>query len=103
MARIIKKKSTFHIQVMDLTHSDKQFSQDYKEFIFHNYKGDGKAATGAFFTPEMLAWGFILDAGCTDQCIGLCAGIGRLSYYQRVRNKVWFFPMSKDRCEYLQG
>ncbi|EPV6135192.1 methyltransferase [Escherichia coli] len=37
--------------------------------------------------PEMLAWDFILDAGCSDDCIELCAGIGRLSYYQFIRNK----------------
>ncbi|CZV80744.1 methyltransferase [Enterobacter sp. JBIWA008] len=86
MARITKKESALHIQVMDLIHSDKQLTQDDKEFIFNNYKGDGIGATGAFFTPEMLAWDFILDAGCTGQCIELCAGIGRLSYYQFLRN-----------------
>ena len=86
MARITKKESALHIQVMDLIHSDKQLTQDNKEFIFNNYKGDGIGATGTFFTPEMLAWDFILDAGCTGQCIELCAGIGRLSYYQYLRN-----------------
>jgi hypothetical protein len=69
---------------MDLIHSDKQLTQDNKEFIFNNYKGDGIGAT--VFTPEMFAWDFILDAGCTGQCIELCAGIGRLSYYQFLRN-----------------
>ncbi|HAT1565041.1 TPA: methyltransferase, partial [Citrobacter freundii] len=34
-----------------------------------------------------LAWDFMLDAGCSDDCIELCAGIGRLSYYQFIRNK----------------
>ncbi|HEE9967459.1 TPA: methyltransferase, partial [Citrobacter freundii] len=60
---------------------------DDKEFIFNNYRGDGIGATGAFFTPEMLAWDFMRDAGCSDDCIELCAGIGRLSYYQFIRNK----------------
>ncbi|UBH91658.1 hypothetical protein [Enterobacter ludwigii] len=50
MARITKKESALHIQVMDLIHSDKQLTQDDKEFIFNNYKGDGIGATGAFFT-----------------------------------------------------
>lgn len=86
MARITKKESALHIQVMDLIHSDKQLSQYDKEFIFNNYKGDGIGATGDFFTPAMLAWDFILDAGCTGQCIELCAGIGRLSFYQYLRN-----------------
>ncbi|RYL15175.1 methyltransferase, partial [Citrobacter freundii] len=27
----------------------------------HHYRGDGIGATGAFFTPEMLAWDFMLD------------------------------------------
>lgn len=48
MARITKKESTLHIKVMDLIHSDKALTQDNKEFIFNNYKGDGIGATGAF-------------------------------------------------------
>lgn len=48
MARITKKESALHIQVMGLIHSDKQLTQDDKEFIFNNYKGDGIGATGAF-------------------------------------------------------
>ncbi|WPO93708.1 methyltransferase [Buttiauxella sp. HR94] len=87
MARVTKKESANHNRVMELVHSDKQLTQDDKEFIFNNYRGDGIGATGAFFTPEMLAWDFILDAGCSDDCIELCAGIGRLSYYQYLRNR----------------
>ncbi|EKD5160981.1 methyltransferase [Enterobacter cloacae] len=87
MAIITKRESTNHNRVIELVHSAKQLSQDDKDFIFNNYKGDGIGATGAFFTPEMLAWDFILDAGCIGDCIELCAGIGRLSYYQHLRNK----------------
>ena len=87
MARVTKKESQLHLKVMELVHSDRQLAEDDKEFIFNNYRGDGIGATGAFFTPEMLAWDFILDAGCSDDCIELCAGIGRLSYYQFMRNK----------------
>ncbi|WP_019076456.1 methyltransferase [Citrobacter sp. wls758] len=87
MARVTKKETQLHLKVMELVYSDKQLTEDDKEFIFNNYKGDGIGATGAFFTPEMLAWDFILDAGCSDDCIELCAGIGRLSYYQYIRNK----------------
>lgn len=101
MARITKKESALHIQVMDLIHSDKQLSQDDKEFIFNNYKGDGIGATGAFFTPEMLAWDFILDAGCTGQCIELCAGIGRLSYYQYLRNNPTHITCVELNPEYV--
>lgn len=72
---------------MELVHSDRVLTHEDKEFIFNNYKGDGVGATGAFFTPEMLAWDFIIDAGSTGRCIELCAGIGRLSYYQFMRNK----------------
>ncbi|MDI5434936.1 methyltransferase, partial [Salmonella enterica subsp. enterica serovar Kentucky] len=43
--------------------------------MFKNYRGDGIGATGAFFTPDGLACDFVLDAGCTGQCIELCAGI----------------------------
>lgn len=87
MARVTKKESQLHLKVMELVHSDRALTEDDKEFIFNNYKDDGIGATGAFFTPEMLAWDFILDAGCSDDCIELCAGIGRLSYYQFIRNK----------------
>lgn len=101
MARITKKESANHIKVMALVHSDKQLTQDDKEFIFHNYKGDGIGATGAFFTPEMLAWDFILDAGCTDDCIELCAGIGRLSYYQFLRNQPTHITCVELNPEYV--
>lgn len=87
MARVTKKESQLRLKVMELVHSDRQLTEDDKEFIFNNYRGDGIGATGAFFTPEMLAWDFMLDAGCSDACIELCAGIGRLSYYQFIRNK----------------
>ncbi|MDV2872434.1 methyltransferase [Phytobacter diazotrophicus] len=101
MARITKKESALHIQVMELIHSDKKLTQDDREFIFTNYKGDGIGATGAFFTPEMLAWDFILDAGCTGQCIELCAGIGRLSYYQYLRNKPTHITCVELNPEYV--
>ncbi|EKZ2442014.1 methyltransferase [Citrobacter freundii] len=87
MARVTKKESQLRLKVMELVHSDRQLTEDDKEYIFNNYRGDGIGATGAFFTPEMLAWDFMLDAGCSDDCIELCAGIGRLSYYQFIRNK----------------
>ncbi|HBV2908465.1 TPA: methyltransferase [Citrobacter freundii] len=87
MARVTKKESQLRLKVMELVHSDRQLTEDDKEFIFNNYRGDGIGATGAFFTPEMLAWDFMRDAGCSDDCIELCAGIGRLSYYQFIRNK----------------
>ncbi|MEW5160936.1 methyltransferase [Citrobacter freundii] len=87
MTRVTKKESQLRLKVMELVHSDRQLTEDDKEFIFNNYRGDGIGATGAFFTPEMLAWDFMLDAGCSDDCIELCAGIGRLSYYQFIRNK----------------
>lgn len=87
MARVTKKESQLRLKVMELVYSDRQLTEDDKEFIFNNYRGDGIGATGAFFTPEMLAWDFMLDAGCSDDCIELCAGIGRLSYYQFIRNK----------------
>ena len=87
IARVTKNESQLHLKVMKLVHSDKYLKENDKEFIFNNYRGDGIGATGAFFTPEMLAWDFMLDAGCSDDCIELCAGIGRLSYYQFIRNK----------------
>lgn len=51
MARVTKKESANHNKVMELVHSDRQLTQDEKEFIFNNYRGDGIGATGAFFHP----------------------------------------------------
>ncbi|EPE1366946.1 hypothetical protein ACSGR5_000833 [Escherichia coli] len=59
MVRVTKKKSQLHLKVMELVYSDKQLTEDDKEFIFNNYKGDGIGAMGALFTSEMLAWVFI--------------------------------------------
>ncbi|WP_277903855.1 methyltransferase [Enterobacter hormaechei] len=102
MARVTKRESTNHNRVMELVHSDKQLTQDDKEFIFNNYQGDGIGATGAFFTPEMLAWDFILDDGCSGDCIELCAGIGRLSYYQFLRNNPTHITCVELNPEYVQ-
>ncbi|MGA4620857.1 methyltransferase [Citrobacter meridianamericanus] len=101
MARVTKKESQLRLKVMELVHSDRQLTEDDKEFIFNNYRGDGIGATGAFFTPEMLAWDFMLDAGCSDDCIELCAGIGRLSYYQFIRNKPSHFTCVELNPEYV--
>ncbi|WP_419058953.1 methyltransferase [Kluyvera georgiana] len=101
MARVTKKESANHNKVMELVHSDRQLTQDDKEFIFNNYRGDGIGATGAFFTPEFLAWDFILDAGCSGDCIELCAGIGRLSYYQYLRNNPTHITCVELNPEYV--
>ncbi len=87
MAKLTKKETKLHQQVLDLVYSDKPLTYDEKEFILQNYAGDAVGATGAFFTPEMLSWDFIIDAGCTGRCIELCAGIGRLSFDQYQRNR----------------
>ncbi|HFR2211883.1 TPA: hypothetical protein ACHUVP_003062, partial [Shigella sonnei] len=101
MARISKKESANHNKVMELIHSDKLLTQEDREFIFTNYRGDGIGATGAFFTPEILAWDFVLDADCTGDCIELCAGIGRLSYYQYLRNKPTHITCVELNPEYV--
>jgi len=53
MARISKKESANHNKVMELVHSDKQLTQDDKEFIFNNYQGDGIGATGVILTLHL--------------------------------------------------
>lgn len=58
MAKITKRESTNHNRIMELVYSDRQLAQDDKEFVFNNYKIDGIDATGAFFTPKMLACDF---------------------------------------------
>ncbi|WP_313683897.1 hypothetical protein [Pantoea sp.] len=87
MARLTKQQSKLHQQVMDLVHSDKVLTFEEKEFILQNYQGDGIGGTGAFFTPEGLAWDFTIDSGSTGSCLELCAGIGRLSFCQYHRHK----------------
>ena len=62
MAKLTKKETKLHQQVLDLVYSDKPLTYDEKEFILQNYAGDAVGATGAFFTPEMLSWDFIIDA-----------------------------------------
>ena len=49
----------------------------------------------------MLAWDFILDAGCSGDCIELCAGIGRLSYYQYLRNEPTHITCVELNPEYV--
>lgn len=46
---------------MGLLHSDKQLTQDYKDFTFNIYRGDGIGATHAFLTPVILAGDFIVN------------------------------------------
>lgn len=74
-----------HEKVMSLVHSDKQLSYDEKLFILENfqesYNKDNKAA-GAFFTPLDLCRDFTIDIGNTNSGVDLCAGIGKLSWYQ---------------------
>ena len=45
MARVTKKESQLRLKVMELVHSDRQLTEDDKEFIFNNYRGDGIGAT----------------------------------------------------------
>ncbi|WP_288492969.1 methyltransferase [uncultured Pantoea sp.] len=87
MARISKQQSKLHDQVMQLVHSDSPLNFEQKEFILQNYQGDGIGGTGAFFTPEGLAWDFTIDSNSTGRCIELCAGIGRLSFCQYIRHR----------------
>lgn len=48
MAKITKKESKQHQQVMDLIYSDKELTFDERLFVFENYKGDGVGATRSF-------------------------------------------------------
>ncbi|GKW27128.1 hypothetical protein AB6D34_05125 [Pectobacterium brasiliense] len=84
MAKLTKKETKIHQQVLDLVYPDEPFTYDEKEFILQNCV---VGAIGAFFTPEMLSWDFIIDAGCTGRCIELCAGIGMLLFDQYQRNR----------------
>ena len=86
MTRLSKQQTKLHQQVLELVHSDKQLTFEEKEFILQNYQGDGIGSTGAFFTPEALAWDFTIDSGSTGRCLELCAGIGRLSFCQYYRH-----------------
>lgn len=87
MARLSKKETKLHQQVLELIDSDKELTFEEKEFILQNYQGDGVGGTGAFFTPADLAWDFTIDSGSTGRCLELCAGIGRLSFCQYYRHK----------------
>lgn len=87
MAKLTKQQSKLHQQTLDLIHSDSILNFEQKEFILQNYYGDGIGSTGAFFTPEMLAWDFTIDSYSQGNVIELCAGIGRLSFCMQTRCK----------------
>ena len=63
--------------------------------------GCNDGSTGAFFTFEMLTWDFILDADCRGDCIELRSGIGRLSYYQLLRNNPTHITCLELNPEYV--
>lgn len=102
MARITKNQSKLHQQVLDLVHSDKVLTFEEKEFILQNYQGDGIGSTGAFFTPEGLAWDFTIDSASTGRCIELCAGIGRLSFCQYMRHRPKHITCIELNPEYVE-
>ena len=64
MARLTKKETKLHQQVIDVAHSDKHLTDSEREFILLNYAGGGIRSTGTFFTPEMLSWDFIVGGIC---------------------------------------
>ncbi|QXN69020.1 putative DNA packaging enzyme large subunit [Escherichia phage vB_EcoM_Skers] len=66
MARLSKQEQKLHDRVMELINSDRPLTYEEKEFCYNNYHGDGLGGSGAFFTPEGLAWDFTIDAHCTD-------------------------------------
>lgn len=80
MARLSKQEQKLHDRAMELINSDRPLTYEEKEFCYNNYHGDGLGGSGAFFTPEGLAWDFTIDAHCTGKVLDLCAGIGRLSF-----------------------
>lgn len=102
MARISKQQSKQHEQVLELVHSDSPLTFEQKEFILQNYQGDGIGSTGAFFTPEGLAWDFSIDSGSTGRCIELCAGIGRLSFCQYYRHRPAHITCVELNPDYVQ-
>ena len=62
MARLSKQEQKLHDRVMELINSDRPLTYEEKEFCYNNYHGDGLGGSGAFFTPEGLAWDFTIDA-----------------------------------------
>lgn len=102
MATMSKQQAKLHDQVMNLIHSDAKLSFDDKEFILQNYQGDGIGGTGAFFTPEGLAWDFTIDSGSSGRCLELCAGIGRLSFCQYHRHKPKHITCVELNPDYVQ-
>lgn len=102
MARLSKQQTKLHQQALDLVHSDAVLTFEQKEFILGNYQGDGIGSTGAFFTPEGLAWDFSIDSASTGRCLELCAGIGRLSFSQYIRHKPEHITCVELNPEYCQ-
>ncbi|MFV9121682.1 methyltransferase [Citrobacter freundii] len=52
MASVTKKESQLHLKVMELVHSDRALTEDDKEFIFNNYKGEWITGDALQYTPD---------------------------------------------------
>ncbi|WP_411545833.1 methyltransferase [Klebsiella pneumoniae] len=87
MAKLTKKETKLHQQVLDLVYSAGRLSHHGPHFILQNYAGDAGGATGAFFTPEMLSWDFSIKADSPAGRIELSAGAWRLPFDQYQRNR----------------
>lgn len=88
MAKLTKAEIKQHNQILDLINSDKVLTWEEKDFILENYHEGAtnvNSEAGAFFTPSGLARDFGLEVG-GGSLIDLCAGIGKLSFWQLNNN-----------------
>ncbi|SER77914.1 Methyltransferase small domain-containing protein [Pseudovibrio axinellae] len=90
MAKLTKAQSKAHFQAEEILKKD-VLSEEDKEFVFANWHEGAEfenGSTGAFFTPEGLAWDFTFDVS-GHKIIDLCAGIGMLAYatYHRLMHR----------------
>ena len=90
MATLTKNESRRHAEAVELLKKD-VLTVDERIFVLENWREDANhntSAAGAFFTPTGLANDFAMDAGGGRRVIDLCAGIGGLSFWMFLHERV---------------
>ena len=89
MAKLSKQQTKMHRQACEILEKE-TLTEDEKLFVLdHWHEGADRpvSESGTFFTPTSLASDFELDVLRQGRILDVCAGIGALSYYVRLRDQ----------------
>lgn len=90
MAKLTKDEARKHAQACELLQKE-QLTIDDRIFVLENWHEGAthiNGIAGAFFTPTGLARDFAIDAGGGHRTIDLCAGIGGLSFWLFLHERI---------------